>query len=130
MRFARWTFLVAGILGAPILASMYFLEDFLGRQLPPAINHPEIYYGFVGVTLAWQIGYVMIGLDPLRYRPLMLLAAFAKGSFAVAVVALVALGQTPPVMVGIVAPDAVFAVLFILAFALTGNKTPSESIRR
>ncbi len=121
MKFARWTFLIAGLAGAPVLLALYFLEGILGRQLPPEINHPELYYGFVGVTLSWQIGYVLIGLDPLRYRPLMLLAAFAKGSFVAATLALVAAGRAPGALVPVVAPDAIFVVLFLLAFRITGS---------
>ena len=56
-----------------------FPRRFLRPASTPEINHPELYYGFVGVTLAWQIVYVLIGLDPLRYRPFMLLARSAKG---------------------------------------------------
>ena len=104
-----------------MLSPMYFLEGFLGQQFPPEINHPEIYYGFVGVTLAWQIGYLLIGLDPIRYRPFMLLGAFGKGSFVVSMALLVVQGRTPLSLALLVMPDALFVVLFLVAFRLTGR---------
>jgi len=55
MRFAKIVFLVAGIYGLLILTPMYFLENKIGRDTPPAITHPEYFYGFVGVALAWQV---------------------------------------------------------------------------
>ena len=88
-------FLIAGVFGLVMLPPMYFLEDYLGRQVPPPITHLEIYYGFVGVTLAWQIGYLVIATDPARYRPFMLLGALGKGSFAISTAILVALGRAP-----------------------------------
>ena len=53
MRFARYSFLIAGIYGLLSLSPMYFLEAKNGRDFPPAITHPEYYYGFMGVALAW-----------------------------------------------------------------------------
>ncbi|HVU86560.1 MAG TPA: hypothetical protein VHD36_04525 [Pirellulales bacterium] len=121
MKFAQRVFLIAAAFGLLILPPMYFLEDFLGRQVPPPITHPEIYYGFVSVTLAWQIGYLLIGIDPLRYRPFMLLGAFAKGSFVLSTALLVALERAPLGPSLVVLPDAIFAVLFVTAYRLTGT---------
>jgi hypothetical protein len=78
MRFAKWVFLLAGAAGIVIMIPLYFLEERLGRDNPPPINHPEWYYGFLGVTLVWQFMYLLIGLDPVRYRPAMLAAAAAR----------------------------------------------------
>src|SRR5690348_1179400 len=71
MKFARWTFLLAGIWGIIVLAPLYFLENFIGAQHPPAITHPEYFYGFVGVGLAWQILFIIVASDPVRYRGVM-----------------------------------------------------------
>ena len=60
MRFAKYTFLVAGVYGLLALAPQYFLERLNGEMYPPPINHPEYYYGFVGVALAWQIAFLVI----------------------------------------------------------------------
>jgi len=54
MRFAKWVFLLAGVSGLLVVAPPYFLEGKMGELDPPPVNHPEYYYGFLGVTLAWQ----------------------------------------------------------------------------
>src|SRR5687767_9709755 len=55
MRFARYTFLAAGIYGMLVLVPQYFLESRIGDDNPPAITHPEYFYGFIGVAVAFQL---------------------------------------------------------------------------
>lgn len=47
VKFARIVFLIAGIYGLLILAPIYLLESKIGRHTPPAIIHPEYFYGFL-----------------------------------------------------------------------------------
>jgi hypothetical protein len=54
MKFAKVTFLIAGIWGVLVLAPLYFLFDLIGRQDPPPITHPGFYYGFTSVGLAFS----------------------------------------------------------------------------
>jgi hypothetical protein len=82
MTFATRVFLIAGIYGLLVLLPQYFLEGKHGRDFPPPITHPEYYYGFVGVALAWQIAFFIISRDPVRYRPIMIAAIAEKASFA------------------------------------------------
>jgi hypothetical protein len=63
MRFAEWVFLLAGITGILQVIPPYFLEEQFGRDHPPPVNHPEFYYGFFGVTLSWQVMFLVIGTD-------------------------------------------------------------------
>ncbi len=116
MRFAKWVFTVAGVYGVLALAPQYFLEKRVGVDHPPAITHPEYFYGFVGVALAWQVLFLMIGRDPLRLRPAMLAAVLEKISFAVAVPILYAQGRVPGIIVGFASIDAVLAVLFAISY--------------
>jgi hypothetical protein len=88
MRFAKWVFRIGGASGLFLIVPSYFLEGRTGEDFPPPINHPEYYYGFVGVTLAWQILFLIIGSDPVRYRPAMLLAMVEKSGFVVAIAVL------------------------------------------
>ena len=61
-----------------MLFPLYFLEDSLGQAFPPPANRPEQYYGFIGVALAWQFGFLLISRDVRRFRPFMLPAAAEK----------------------------------------------------
>jgi hypothetical protein len=84
MNFARWVFRIAAIYGVIVLLPMYWLERQIGQDQPPAITHPEFFYGFVGVALAWQIVFWIISQDPARYRLLMLPAVLEKATFSLA----------------------------------------------
>src|SRR5215467_11349376 len=93
VRFARGIFLVAGVLGLMEIVPLYFLEATIGIKQPPPITHPGFYYGFVGVTLAWQIAFLIISRDPLRYLPLMPALFLEKLLYPVAVYVLFAQGR-------------------------------------
>jgi hypothetical protein len=68
VRLAKWVFLLAGVSGVLMVAPLYFLEGRMGEDYPPPINHPEYYYGFLGVTLAWQFMFLLGGLTGLTGR--------------------------------------------------------------
>ena len=112
-------FLGAGLYGIAVLFPMYFLEAQLGQWFPPPITHPELYYGMVGVALAWQVAYLQISRDPARYRPFMLIGAGGKMSFGVATVLLWALSRTPTLVMLAALPDILLAVLFVAAYRVT-----------
>ena len=117
MKFARWVFLIAGIYGIVALAPALFMERTMGVASPPAINHPEFYYGFIGLALVWQAVFLMIALNPARWRPLMLVAVFEKIAFFVPAVALFATGRMAaggPFYGGLI--DGVLMVLFALSW--------------
>jgi hypothetical protein len=117
--FARRVFTWSGIYGLVALVPMYAIERQLGIQYPPAITHPEFYYGFAGVALAWQIAFLVIGRDPARLRPLMIPAVIEKLGYGVAVLVLVALGRTAPPMAVTAVVDLGLAVLFAMAYVRT-----------
>src|SRR5262249_25505287 len=116
MRFAKWVFLLAGASGVLLVVPLYFLERQTGEDYPPPINHPEYYSGFLGVTLAWQFLFLVIGSDPARYRKAMLPAMLEKASFAVAIPVLYFLGRATALLVGFASMDAVWLVLFAIAY--------------
>ena len=118
-RFARRVFTGAGIYGIVCLLPMYGVERLLGTMFPPPVTHPEFFYGFAGVALAWQLAFLVIGRDPVRYRTLMLPAIVEKIGYGGAVVVLVAMGRTAAGLLPTAIIDLVLAASFAVAFART-----------
>jgi hypothetical protein len=123
MKFARWVYLIAGIYGLIILMPQYFLERSTSANYPPPIAHPEYYYGFIGVAVAWQVAFLTIARDPIRFRPLMIPAVLEKILFAVAVFALYANGRVATPMTLAAAIDLTLGVLFSIAYIRTASAT-------
>ena len=125
MRFARVLFLAAGIYGLLVLLPQYFLEGWNGRSYPPPITHPEYYYGFIGVAVAWQVLFLIVARDPLRYRAMMIPAVIEKAGFGIAAAVLYSQGRVAPAVLGPAAVDLVLGALFAVAYLKTS--TPGES---
>jgi hypothetical protein len=109
-------FFWAGIYGIAVLAPQYLLEDRIGRDLPPPLNHPEYFYGFVGVALAWQLAFIGISRDVVRFRPLMLPAVADKLLFVASTAALYFAGRVAAPVVGAAAVDFLLGILFIVSY--------------
>jgi hypothetical protein len=122
MKFAKVVFWVAGIWGLLVVTPLYFLFDVIGRQDPPAITHPGFYYGFVGLALAWQIAFLIIGANPVRLRPMMIPSVVEKFTFCVAVVVLVLNGKMHRPDLVFAGTDLTLGVLFVAAFVVTGRR--------
>ena len=123
IRFSRFVFRLAAFVGLVEIVPLYFSEGVINRMQPPAITHPEFYYGFVGVALAWQFAFLIIAQDPVRYRPIMLPSILEKLGFGGACVVLFALQRLSPSMLAGGIVDLIFAALFAYAYV----KTPLES---
>lgn len=119
MKFAKYSFLIAGIYGLIVLLPQYFMEAKNGRDFPPAITHPEYYYGFIGVGVAWQIAFLIIAKNPARFRPLMIAAIVEKASFAVAVIPLFLLQRVSTNIFAASLIDLFFGALFVISFFKT-----------
>jgi hypothetical protein len=122
MKFAKVVFWAAGIWGFLVMTPLYFMFDLIGRKDPPAITHPGFYYGFVGVGLAWQIAFLVIARDPVRFRPMMLPSVVEKFSYGVAVVVLVMQGRMHGSDLTFAGTDLLLGVLFVAAYVMTGGK--------
>ena len=116
MLFARRVFLIAAIYGLIALLPQYFLEGQIGRDTPPAITHPEFFYGFVGVATAWQVAFLIIARDPVRYRLMMIPGILEKVGFGAATIVLYAQERLVPMMLAAGIGDLIFAALFAVAF--------------
>ena len=119
--FARRIFLIAGIYGVLALLPQYFMESRTGRDFPPAVTHPEYYYGFIGVALAWQVLFLIMARDPVRFRLVMVPATLEKLSFGVAAVVLYLQGRLSTLMLAGGIVDLIFAGLFLAAFRATSD---------
>ena len=114
--FSRRLFTIAGIYGLLVLLPYYFLEQRIGLDFPPPITHPEFFYGFVGVALAWQVAFLLIAQDPVRYRLIIIPGILEKLGFGIAVLVLLAQGRVPMLLSLAAAIDLTFATLFAWAF--------------
>ena len=121
MIFARRVFLIAAIYGFIVLLPQYFLEETIGRDTPPPITHPEYFYGFVGIALAWQVVFLLISRDPIRYRPLMLAAVIEKASFGLPAIALYVSGRLSGQMLAAGLLDLILGALFIASYRRTSR---------
>lgn len=119
MRFAKWVFLIAGITGILLVIPPYFLEEQFGRDNPPPVCHPQLYYGFFGVTLSWQFMFLVIGSDPARFRRAMLPSMLEKASFAIAIPILYAQERVNASWLGFASMDATWLALFVVAYLKT-----------
>ena len=119
MRFARIVFAIAGILGLLIVTPALFAIDMVGERFPPAVTHPDFYYGFLTVTLAWQVAFLIIATNPIRYRPFMLAAMLEKFPYVAMLVVLHLRGQLAAAQLAPVAIDGTLGVLFVVAYFKT-----------
>lgn len=119
MKVARWIFGIAGVYGILVITPLYFAEGQLAQNDPPAITHPEFFYGFIGITLAWQFVFLTIARKPVRYRPLMLVSVLEKLAYGVPAIALFLQHRIKTVTLAFGCVDLVLGALFVAAFLLT-----------
>jgi hypothetical protein len=126
MKLARWIFTIAGVYGIAVIAPLYFAEGPIAQNDPPAITHPEFFYGFVGVTLAWQLVFLLIARNPVRYRPLMLVSVLEKLAYGVPAIALFMQQRVKSLTLTFGCLDLLLGALFVLAFFSTPRaETPA-----
>jgi len=116
MRFARIVFTCAGIWGVAVLMPFYWLVDVTGRHYGPPTEYPHFFYGFLAVALAWQIAFLAIGSDPIRLRPLMILAMLEKFSYVATLIVLYSQARIAAVDTQAVVPDALLGALFVVSY--------------
>ena len=122
MKFAKIIFWAAGIWGALILTPLFFIFGSIGRNDPPPVTHPGFYYGFATVGLAFQLIFIVIATDPVRFRPVMIPAVFEKMGYAAAMTTLYSQQRIHATDVVLAGVDFLFGLLFVVAFLNTrGN---------
>jgi len=121
VRFARLVFFVAGAWGLLVLTPLYFLFDAIGRQHASSITYPQFFYGFVSVAMAWQVAFLVIASDPVRFRPMMIPSVIEKLWFIASMTVLYLQARVGFADLMVTAPDLVWGVLFLLAFTKTAT---------
>lgn len=127
MTFARRVFRFAGLYGLIVLLPQYFLEVRIGQDAPPPITHPEFFYGFLGVAVAWQVAFLIIAHDPQRFRPLMLAGVIEKFSFPAAVAVLLVQGRVAATVAVFAGIDFMLGLLFLMAWRRCGPGSESRN---
>jgi hypothetical protein len=119
MRFARIVFIGAGIWGLVVLTPFYWLVDVTGRRYSPPAEYPHFFYGFLAVALAWQIAFLLIGSNPVRFRPLMILSVIEKFSYVGTLAVLCGQARISAIDARAAVPDGLIGLLFVVAFLKT-----------
>ena len=119
MRFAQAVFIGAGIWGLVVLTPFYWLVDVTGRRYDPPATYPHFFYGFLAVALAWQIAFLVIGLNPTRFRALMIPATLEKFGYVATLAVLCGQGGIATVDALAAVPDGLLGLLFMVAFVKT-----------
>lgn len=71
------------------------------------------------MTLAWQVAFLVISSDPLRYRPLMPVAMMEKASFVLAAFWLYSQGRRPTMILAAALFDLRYGIGFVAAYVAT-----------
>jgi hypothetical protein len=124
--FAGTVFVAAGIWGIAVLTPFYWLVDVTGRRYAPPAESPQFFYGFFAVALAWQLAFLVIGWNPVRYRPLMIPAILEKFGYVATLAVLHWQERIAWVDAQAAIPDGLLGLCFVLAFVRTRVRHPSR----
>jgi hypothetical protein len=124
--FAKRVFQVAGVWGLFILSVAYAAHYLGNEEWAVVTSHPQYVHGFFLVTLAWQVAFLIIATDPVRYRLLMLAAMLEKFPFTLATILLYAADAAPVAALVVALIDGVLGVLFAAAYIMTDGRSSDE----
>ncbi|MEP0068903.1 hypothetical protein [Pyruvatibacter sp.] len=111
---AKWIFRIAGIYGLLVITPLFFADT-------SQMAEPVYYLGFAGIAFAFQILFLVISTDPVRYRPIMPVCVLEKlSTLPFIYLYLVGRGDEQFFFGGIA--DQVMAIAFIVAFLMTPKR--------
>ena len=119
MKFARIVFLLAGVWGILVLTPFYWLLDITGRRYAPPMEYPGFFWGFMAITMTFQLVFLMIGSDPRRFRPLMIPCMLEKFGYVATLLLLFNRGRIPWIDTQPFIPDLTLGLLFVAAYVKT-----------
>ena len=117
--FAGRVYTIAGVYGLIVLVPQYFMEGRIARDMPPAITHPEYFYGFVGLAVVWQLCFLVIARQPVRLRPIMPVTVLEKLAFGIPAIVLYMEGRLAAATLAFGILDLLLGALFVLAYRRT-----------
>ena len=126
MKFARVVFIGGGVWGVTVLTPLYWLFDITGRRYQAPVDYPHFFFGFVSVAMAWQIAFLIIGSNPVRFRALMIPAILEKLGFVSTLAVLHAQSRISAVDAEAAVPDLMLCVLFVVALAKPLRDVPER----
>jgi hypothetical protein len=119
MKFAKIVFTLAGVWGIVVLTPLFFLVDVSGRQYLAPASYPHFFYGFLSLAMAWQVAFLIIGRNPIKYRAFMIPSLIEKFGFIAIVAVLYGRGRIPLEDAMVAVPDAILGALFVVALIKT-----------
>ena len=128
MKFARWVLIIAGVYGMIAIVPLYFSEAQINIDFPPAITHPEYFYGFLGVAISWQILFFILAINPLRYKLMIIPAIIEKFSYGIAVIVLFSQHRIHTMILSSGIVDLIFGILFIVAVFKVEPEKPKVTL--
>ena len=128
MKFARWVLIIAGVYGMIAIVPLYFSEAQINIDFPPAITHPEYFYGFLGVAISWQVLFFILAINPLRYKLMIIPAIIEKFSYGIAVIVLFSQHRIHTMILSSGIVDLIFGILFIVAVFKVEPEKPKATL--
>jgi len=119
MLFAKRVFLAAGVYG--LIVILLGFVALIGGPEDWTANYPEYAIGFFATAFAWQVAFLVISTDPVRYRLLMIAAILEKIPYAVAIVLLYSMSKVSQTIFGFGLIDGLLGALFAYAYLATGR---------
>ena len=121
MKLARWVFLIAGILGLIPVVPLVYTTMVKGETIPPDFASMGVFFSVsVFQYVCWQISYIILARDPVRFRSMMIPAFFVEITAPFNPFWLFLYGFKFWISIAVV--DILLAILFVVAFWLTGRE--------
>ena len=122
MKIARWIFLAAGVLGLVPLAPIFYELARGGQDMLPDGGSMGLFiYIFLALYTFWQIFYLILAANPMRFRPMIILAFFVCAVTPFNTLWLYFYGMV--VWQGIIIVSLAFALLFLGSFWMPGRES-------
>jgi hypothetical protein len=120
VNFSRMVFLVAGVFGLLLLVPLAYSAIVDSQTFLPALGGGGLFFlDFVLQYLFWQVLYLVLATDPVRYRPMMIPAFFSQVIGVLNPQWLYLYGFRYWIPVAVV--EAALAILFVVAYFTTGR---------